>query len=436
VNTIPNIFSEEISDDFFVLSSQDISVGYAPLRGKVFQIKEKRGVEVLKQYFLQEVPAGEVGKFLEENNLLGDIVEIPSRIGKPYEPKNLVLSLTSDCNLRCTYCYASGGESSKTMSWAVAEKAIRIAIEERKRLGFKSFKLLFHGGGEALVKWNLLQRATRLVDELWEGEKNFSVVTNTTLIDAKKAKWLKDYNFNVSVSLDGPKDIHDLHRPKSCGEGSFEDCIRGALYLKQFGVTFGIRATICASSINRLTELILIAKALDCGVQIEPISITGRAEDEMEAIPAEKIYEAILNGEKFAKALEVKFLSTYVHDLKSKSEFCGGNGEIFCVLPDGKVSSCTRVTKKDDHLSDVFFVGEFNSNLDLKIDPEKVSNLRNLSVKNYVQCECCFAKWYCVGGCHHTRLLNDGLMPTPYCELTRALLFDQLRKKSMQVERR
>lgn len=429
MNTIPKILSEEISDDFFILSSRDISVAYAPLREKAFQIKEKEGVDSLKQYFLQKNCSNGVEKFLEQNNLLGEIVEIPSRFGKPYVPKNLVLSLTSDCNLRCTYCYASGGESSKTMSWAIAEKAIRIAVEKRKKLGFKSFKLLFHGGGEALVKWNLLQKATKLVSELWEGDKSFSVVTNTTLIDAKKARWLKKYNFNVSVSLDGPKDIHDKYRPKANGEGSFEDCIRGAMYLKQFGVTFGIRATICASSIARINELILIAKALDCGLQVEPISITGRAEKDMETIPTNEIYSAIQNGERFAEDLGVRFSSTYVHDLKYKTEFCGGNGEIFCVLPEGKVSSCTRVTKVEDNLSEIFLIGEFDSNLELNIIPEKVSYLRNLSVKKYVQCESCYAKWYCVGGCHHTRLLNDGVMPDSYCELTRALLFDQLIKK-------
>lgn len=34
-------------------------------------------------------------------------------------PGLLALSVTSDCNLRCSYCYARGGESSASMGWVL-----------------------------------------------------------------------------------------------------------------------------------------------------------------------------------------------------------------------------------------------------------------------------------------------------------------------------
>lgn len=41
----------------------------------------------------------------------------------PSKPKLLVLWVTTDCNLRCRYCYAEGGDLPERMAWAVAAKA-------------------------------------------------------------------------------------------------------------------------------------------------------------------------------------------------------------------------------------------------------------------------------------------------------------------------
>lgn len=425
---IPVIQSEQIAEDLFILSSGNTIMAYSPIREKAFQIRQGKGVDVIKNYFQDGSQDQEVRKFLQENGLLNEIPIMRNRIGKPYHPVHLALSLTSGCNLRCYYCYARAGEIFQTMSWAIAEKAIREAVEESFKLKLKSFKLLFHGGGEALVEFDLVKRSTILVEELWKGKTRFSMVTNATLITEEIAEWFKEHKFKLSISLDGPKDVHDSQRPKANGSGSFDDCIRGMLLLKKASVPYNIRATITANNINRIKELILIAKALECGLKIEPIIITGRAEDGMEDISTLEFYNAILEGEQLAKELNVRFSSTYLHDLGSKTEFCYGNGEFFCVLPDGKVSSCTRVTRVQDDLAETFIIGEFDSNLNLVVDQGKIARLRNLSIANFKQCKDCFAKWYCVGGCHHCRLSNGGDMPDSHCQLVRALLFTQLEK--------
>lgn len=403
-------------------------MAYSPLREKVFRIKQAKGVSVIKNYFQQGTQDQEVRRFLEESGLLKELPIVRNRIGKPYHPAHLALSLTSGCNLRCSYCYARAGEVFQTMPWAIAEKAVRIAVEESSKLGLKSLKLLFHGGGEALVEFDLVKKSTVLAEELWKGKKNFSMVTNATLITQEIAEWFKEHDFRISISLDGPKDVHDAQRPKANGSGSFDDCVRGMCFLKEANVPYNIRATITMSNINRIKELILIAKALECGLKIEPIIITGRAEDGMEAVSMDDFYYAILDGAKFAKELNVRFSSTYLHEPGRKNEFCYGNGEFFCVLPDGSVSSCTRVTRVQDDLAEAFIVGGFDSNLNLVINQDKVAKLRNLSIGKFDQCKDCFAKWYCVGGCHHCRLSNGGDMPNSHCQLVRALLFTQLEK--------
>ena len=428
MNAIPTIKSEKIADDLFILSLDADIICYAPLRNRTFFIKDLSGVNLLKDYFSGSYKEPELNTFLKENGLLVKAKRPQYRIDKPYEPINLVLSLSSDCNLRCTYCYASAGELHNSLTWETIEKAINLSVEANKNLGLKKLKLLFHGGGEALVRWDLLKRATELVEELWSGDKNFSIVTNATLITKERALWFKEHGFRLSISLDGPKDVHDLQRPKANGSGSFDDSIIGMSYLYEAKVPFGIRSTICRSNIDRMKEMLLIAKAFNTGLKVEPLTITGRAEESLSSISFQDFYEALLDAQSFAKRIGVRFTSTYYHDLRARTEFCSGNGNMFCVLPGGFVSTCTRVTKQDDDLADIFILGHVGSEA-LVIDQDKVSEVRNLSIVNLEQCEDCFAKWYCVGGCHHSRLSAGGQMPEEHCVLTKALLFANLTEK-------
>jgi len=68
------------------------------------------------------------------------------------KPALLTLSTTGDCNLRCSYCYARGGESSASMSWITGKRAIDIVAE-----CFSSFKIQFTGG-EPLLNLDLIER--------------------------------------------------------------------------------------------------------------------------------------------------------------------------------------------------------------------------------------------------------------------------------------
>ena len=78
-----------------------------------------------------------------------------------YRPTTAVLLLTNRCNLRCTYCYASGGEGPiqdlpLELAWAAIDHASQNAVER----GQPHFDLTFHGGGEPVQAWETLQQAT------------------------------------------------------------------------------------------------------------------------------------------------------------------------------------------------------------------------------------------------------------------------------------
>lgn len=139
---------------------------------------------------------------------------------------DFTLCLTHDCNLRCAYCYA-GGKTPRRMPWATARQAIDFGLAQTARrveqLGGPAKAQLGFFGGEPLLEWPLLQRATDYA--LAEAGRlgialTLTVTTNMTLLDAAKAGWLQAYRFHVGLSLDGNAAMHDTLRRTADGHGS------------------------------------------------------------------------------------------------------------------------------------------------------------------------------------------------------------------------
>jgi uncharacterized protein len=70
--------------------------------------------------------------------------------------------MTNACNLRCTYCYARGGEEQNLwMTFPLAKVAIDAAHENARARGQQYFAISLHGGGEPTLNWKVLTAAVR-----------------------------------------------------------------------------------------------------------------------------------------------------------------------------------------------------------------------------------------------------------------------------------
>lgn len=139
--------------------------------------------------------------------------------------KFLTLSLTNKCNLNCTYCiyhdkFMETANMNHTMSFETARKAIDHLFEEsinmdRLHIGFY--------GGESLLEFELIKKCIDYVDEINNGVKvTYGMTTNGVLLDKQKRRYLEEHDFAITVSLDGPKSIHDRYRRTKSGAGSFD----------------------------------------------------------------------------------------------------------------------------------------------------------------------------------------------------------------------
>lgn len=136
-----------------------------------------------------------------------------SQLSLPEEPrlKELVLWVTTDCNLRCRYCYASGGDEAEYMDWQVAKQALDIMLSQSD-----SFKIQF-AGGEPLLNMDLIEQVVGYTQGLGI---RYQLQTNASLIDDKVAANLERMGVDVGVSLDGLPEVNDSLRPFADGHGS------------------------------------------------------------------------------------------------------------------------------------------------------------------------------------------------------------------------
>lgn len=147
-----------------------------------------------------------------------------------YEGPGLhILVLTLKCNHACVYCRATAGGTGETvMSRATALKSVETAFSSPN----KKISIEFQGG-EALLNWPVLKAAVHHAKKLnlkAGRDLALSVVTNLSLMDEEKFKFLTEEGVSVCTSLDGPAKIHDANRRWSGGSSH----AKAVYWLKRF----------------------------------------------------------------------------------------------------------------------------------------------------------------------------------------------------------
>lgn len=145
---------------------------------------------------------------------------------------SLVLNVTEACNIRCSYCVYGGAyeakrvHTNKKMSWEVAKRSIDYLVEHSKGSTFPD-RMLGWYGGEPLMNFPLIKRTAAYFTEVFEGiPVRFNMTSNATFWNEQIMDFFAEYDVDLLVSLDGPKEVHDAYRVNAQGRGTFETVMR------------------------------------------------------------------------------------------------------------------------------------------------------------------------------------------------------------------
>jgi uncharacterized protein len=144
-----------------------------------------------------------------------------------------LLKVASRCNLDCDYCYMykhadqSWRNQPKLMSdQTVQQFGLRLA-EYIAGLELQRFSVILHGGEPLLYSAEGLVRLARQVRSLVipSCRLDFSVQSNGVLLTEQALSLLAREEILVSLSLDGPRHVHDRHRLNHRQHSTFDDTV-------------------------------------------------------------------------------------------------------------------------------------------------------------------------------------------------------------------
>lgn len=151
--------------------------------------------------------------------------------------EGIILQVTQNCNLRCKYCAYSGGyknrsHANKRMSETIAIRAIDFLIEHSRESD--SVSIGFYGG-EPLLEFELIRKCVEYAADHIEGKYIFfNLTTNGTLLKEDVVDFFVKYKVLVTISLDGPEEVHDKNRKYMGSErGSFETIMSNLRLIQQ-----------------------------------------------------------------------------------------------------------------------------------------------------------------------------------------------------------
>jgi uncharacterized protein len=224
------------------------------------------------------------GYLNHETSLPSDFLEIlskhhfldPEPTAEAYlnEHTSAMLVVTTACNLQCSGCFASGGDyglgvshmSNQVIDASIQYLADRITLlYQTEEFKGKSNLGVHFFGGEPLIPigFDRIRYAVGQAEATAENltkrfgatiTPDFFVTTNGTRLDATVIQFLKDHNFSVLLSIDGPR--HDERRTFASGKGSLGLALEAFRALRDRGIRTRLNTVVLGEDVTRFGEIL------------------------------------------------------------------------------------------------------------------------------------------------------------------------------------
>ncbi len=137
----------------------------------------------------------------------------------------LIKPISAECNLRCDYCFYL--EKKELYSYAPSRKMthtlLELLIKKYLKTDQSVYSFIWQGGEPTIIGVDFYKKAISLQKKYRpsNGKIINSIQTNGFSLSTEFIKHLRDNRYLVGLSLDGPKEIHDIYRVTRNGLGSY-----------------------------------------------------------------------------------------------------------------------------------------------------------------------------------------------------------------------
>lgn len=172
-----------------------------------------------------------------------------------YGTRLLVVQPTPFCNVSCKYCYLPNRSSTRQISERTLRQTFRLLFSSPNLA--PDLTVLWHAGEPLVLPPRFYASALQILKEenLGGTPYRISIQTNATLITKEWCDLFRRERFEVGVSIDGPKFLHDANRVDRQGAGTFERAMQGIRILQSEGVPFGLITVLTEKSLDYPEEI-------------------------------------------------------------------------------------------------------------------------------------------------------------------------------------
>ena len=186
-----------------------------------------------------------------------------------HDQVTVVVHLTRQCNLACSYCYVFQGHNNHDLAALTMSQAMAVVVcEQFLSLPVQRIDFNWHGGEPTLCDPSILRAALEQQQRILANRDvkvSNKLQTNGLSLSDEWVALIKEYPIDVGISLDGPGFLHDAHRKQVDGSSSFPQVLETMRRLKAEGIHFGILMVITQDAAEYAEEVFdfVVGEGLD-----------------------------------------------------------------------------------------------------------------------------------------------------------------------------
>ena len=348
---------------------------------------------------------------------------IEPRLDPPQQPfplQTVVMNVTNQCNLSCSYCYEYGEDriatpdgKTKFMTEETARSTVDFLLNQSP--GRRMVHLTFFGG-ETLLNFKVVKSTIEYArTKAAEMDKfvDFSMTTNATMLTSEIINFLAENNIGVTVSIDGPKESNDKFRVFHNGKGSYDVIAPKIKELVKVHRSrpIGARVTLTAQVVDvkkifrHLTEEMGFDEVGFAPVTTSPVRLYAIGNNGLDHVLEQftelaKEYLEYALANKHHGFSNVNDTMQELHQGVSKAYPCGAGLGLLGVSPSGDIGLCHRFVD-----SPAGKLGHIDTGIDRQAQAE---HLNRGHINTKYDCHTCWARPVCSGGCYHEAYVRYG----------------------------
>lgn len=367
--------------------------------------------------------AAELNQLVQQGVLFSDdsYAEFAEELGVA-PVKAMCLHVAHDCNLRCRYCFASTGDfggGRALMPFDVAKRAIDLLVENsgsRKNLEVDFF------GGEPLMNFEVVRQTVDYARSL-EKENNkrfrFTITTNGLLLNDETITYINREMGNVVLSLDGRQAVNDRMRPCIGGTGSYDIILPKLqkLVAARGDKEYYVRGTYTRNNLDFDADVLSLFENGFDQISVEPV-VGPETDDytirEADIAAIDASYERLMQ-DMAARRKKGEARYNFFHfmiDLDNgpcaikRLKGCGCGNEYLAVTPEGDLYPCHQFVGDETHKMGTVYGGIAREDMR--------ETFAAANVLNKPECQSCWAKFFCSGGCNANNHQYCGAITSPH----------------------